>query len=110
MRTTKAEGKFTLGFGKGVMHAFVLLHPSKLLLARVGALIQVHILTSGHRKYGSDGKVLEKWSGEDVDGKRKEKEEASELFKSYWRRCTSDENYVALKQRWQEEKKQHKEE
>jgi len=35
----------------------------------------------GGRKYGPNGKVLDKWTGDDVDGKRKEKEEASEIFK-----------------------------
>ena len=52
------------------------------------------------KKYGSDGEVLAKWTGEDADGKRKEKEEASEIFKAYWRRCTSDEEYLRLKQKW----------
>lgn len=61
----------------------------------------------GGRKYGADGKQLEKWSGDDADGKRKEKEDASELFKGYWRRCTSDEEYLELKKQWQKEKKQH---
>lgn len=66
------------------------------------------ILTCGRRKYGSDGKELEKWSGKDADGKRKEKQEASDLFKSYWRRCTADEEYVALKEEWQKQKKEYK--
>lgn len=57
------------------------------------------------RKYGADGKQLDKWKDKDVDGKRKEKEEASELFKGYWRRCIEDEEYVALKKQWQKEKK-----
>lgn len=60
------------------------------------------------RKYGSDGKELEKWSGKDADGKRKEKQEASDLFKSYWRRCTADEEYLALKDEWQKQKKEYK--
>lgn len=64
------------------------------------------LLTLDPRKYGTDGEVLKKWSGDDADGKRKEKEEASELFKSYWRRCTSDEKYVELKEQWKEEKKE----
>lgn len=55
----------------------------------------------GGRKYGKDGKVLKKWEGDDADGKRKEKEEASEIFKGYWRRCTADEQYKKLKQEWQ---------
>jgi len=62
------------------------------------------------RKYGANGKQLEKWSGDDPDGKRKEKEEASELFKGYWRRCTAEEKYLELKKQWQKEKKQHKQE
>jgi hypothetical protein len=65
----------------------------------------------GGRKYDAKtGEVLEKWSGEGVGGeegrKRREKEEASELFKGYWRRCIEDEGYVALKGRWQREKKE----
>ncbi|KAK5103539.1 hypothetical protein LTS08_002955 [Lithohypha guttulata] len=61
----------------------------------------------GGKKYGRDGKQLAKWTEEeDVDGKRREKEEASELFKGYWRRCTSCERYVELKKRWQDEKKE----
>lgn len=66
------------------------------------------LLTHDPRKYGSDGKVLEKWSGDDKDGKRREKQEASDLFKSYWRRCTEDEEYVALKAEWQKQKKEYK--
>lgn len=42
-----------------------------------------------------------------MDGKRKEKLEASELFKGYWRRCTSDDQYVELKEQWKEEKKEY---
>ena len=64
----------------------------------------------GGRKYAKDGKVLEKWTGEGADGeegrKRREKEEASELFKGYWRRCIEDEGYVELKATWQREKKE----
>ena len=59
----------------------------------------------GGKKYGEDGKVLEKWTGEDVDGKRKEKEEASEIFKEMWRRCLADEGYGELKTKWTKEKK-----
>lgn len=58
----------------------------------------------GGRKYGKDGKVLKKWDDDDVDGKRKEKEEASEIFKGYWRRCTVDEEYKSLKEEWQKAK------
>lgn len=64
------------------------------------------MLTS-RRKYGADGEQLKKWDDEDVDGKRKEKEEASELFKGYWRRCTSHEKYLSLKSEWQKEKKEY---
>ncbi|KPI38473.1 uncharacterized protein AB675_4195 [Cyphellophora attinorum] len=65
----------------------------------------------GGRKYDAKtGEVLEKWSGEGVGGeegrKRREKEEASELFKGYWRRCIEDEGYLALKARWQREKQE----
>jgi Domain of unknown function (DUF4385) len=54
----------------------------------------------GGRKYGPDSNAVEKWTGDDVDGKRQEKEEASSIFKRYWRRCTSDETYLHLKQNW----------
>lgn len=60
----------------------------------------------GGRKYGKDGEMLEKWSGKDEDGKRKEKEEASEIFKGYWRRCINDEAYGQLKEEWTKEKKE----
>jgi len=67
------------------------------------------VLMHACRKYGADGKQLEKWAGDDdADGKRKEKEEASELFKGYWRRCTADAKYLELKKQWQKEKKQYK--
>lgn len=62
----------------------------------------------GGRKYAKDtGDRLEKWTGgneEDVR-KRKEKEEASEIFKVVWRRCIEDEHYKKLKQDWTTEKK-----
>ena len=61
----------------------------------------------GGRKYGSDGKVLEKWTGDDSEGKRREKEEASEIFKGYWRRCTSHEKYLRLKGEWIKAKKEY---
>lgn len=65
------------------------------------------VLTFG-RKYGADGKQLDKWTEDDIDGKRKEKEEASELFKDYWRRCIADEKYQELKKSWQKEKQEFK--
>jgi len=58
----------------------------------------------GGRKYGEDGKQLAKWTGDDADGKRREKEEASEIFKRYWKRCTAHEEYLRLKQEWMESK------
>jgi hypothetical protein len=61
----------------------------------------------GGRKYGKDGKVLDKWADDEVDGKRKEKEEASEIFKGYWRRCTALQEYADLKAEWTEEKKEY---
>ncbi|WPG97880.1 Hypothetical protein R9X50_00066200 [Acrodontium crateriforme] len=61
----------------------------------------------GGRKYGNDGNVLAKWTDDDVDGKRKEKEEASEIFKEYWRRCQNHEKYLELKEEWKEGKKKH---
>ncbi|KAK5199575.1 hypothetical protein LTR92_000115 [Exophiala xenobiotica] len=70
----------------------------------------------GGRKYdkgsgsgsGSGEKLeLEKWTGDDVDGKRKEKEEASEIFKAYWRRCIASEEYGRLKKEWSEAKREY---
>ena len=58
----------------------------------------------GGRKYDQDGKQLPKWSGDDIDGKRREKEEASNIFKSYWKRCTVHEGYLRLKQDWMKSK------
>ena len=60
----------------------------------------------GGRKYGADGKQLQQWTADDVDGKRKEKEEASEIFKGYWRRCLASEKYVRLKEDWSKAKKE----
>ena len=59
----------------------------------------------GGKKYGKDGEVMPKWEGEDVGGKRKEKEEASEVFEGYWQRCRSHEGYLKLKEEWVGEKK-----
>ena len=64
-------------------------------------------LCQGGRKYGTDGKTLEKWTGDDVGGKRREKEEASEIFKRFWRRCTSHEKYLELKEEWMKAKKEY---
>lgn len=62
----------------------------------------------GGRKYAKDtGDKLEKWAGgseEDIR-KRKEKEEASEIFKVAWRRCIEDERFKSLKKDWITEKK-----
>lgn len=62
----------------------------------------------GGRKYAKEtGEELEKWAGgteEDVR-KRKEKADASEIFKVVWRRCTEEEKYKALKGEWTREKK-----
>ncbi|KAI7787808.1 hypothetical protein LA080_014180 [Diaporthe eres] len=62
----------------------------------------------GGRKYAKDtGYKLEKWAGgseEDIS-KRKEKEEASEIFKVAWRRCIEDERFKSLKKDWITEKK-----
>lgn len=59
----------------------------------------------GGRKYGEDGNVLAKWEGKDEDGKRREKEEASQAFRRYWEMCRHHEGYAKLKQGWLEEKK-----
>lgn len=64
------------------------------------------------RKYAKGGEktLNERWSAEGVDGeegrKRREKEEASEIFKGYWRRCVEDADYQDLKSKWMGEKKE----
>lgn len=62
----------------------------------------------GGRKYAKDtGDKLEKWAGgsEEDARKRREKEEASEIFKVMWRRCIEDERYKNLKKDWMMERK-----
>lgn len=62
----------------------------------------------GGRKYSKEtGEKLEKWAGgsEEDTRKRREKEEASEVFKAAWRRCIEDERYKLLKRDWITEKK-----
>lgn len=61
----------------------------------------------GGRKYGRDGEELGKWVDDDVEGKRREKEEASEVFKGYWRRCIDCKAYVDLKAEWAKAKKEY---
>ncbi|KAL6248155.1 hypothetical protein RBB50_004410 [Rhinocladiella similis] len=61
----------------------------------------------GGRKYDKNGEQLDKWTGDDVGGKRKEKEEASEIFKGYWRRCIECEKYARLKKDWAQAKKEY---
>ncbi|ROV88564.1 hypothetical protein VMCG_10388 [Cytospora schulzeri] len=63
----------------------------------------------GGRKYAKDtGEELEKWAGgtEEDERKRKEKGDASEIFKAVWRRCTEEERYKALKGDWARERKE----
>jgi Domain of unknown function (DUF4385) len=70
----------------------------------------------GGRKYqvpkdkGGGGEKNQRWTGEGVDGeegrKRREKEAASETFKSVCRRCVEDEEYQALKEEWMRDKKE----
>lgn len=60
----------------------------------------------GGRKYGKDGNVLEKWEGEDIAGKRAEKEEASTIFRGYWELCRSYEGYKRSKAVWIKEKRE----
>jgi Domain of unknown function (DUF4385) len=59
----------------------------------------------GGRKYGKDGKELERWTEEDATGQRAEKEEASRIFKEYWQRCIRDESYRQLKNAWSVQKR-----
>ncbi|KAK2604916.1 hypothetical protein N8I77_007807 [Diaporthe amygdali] len=57
----------------------------------------------GGRKYAKDtGEQLEKWAGgsEEDARKRREKEEASEIFKVAWRKCIENEQYRRLKEDW----------
>lgn len=69
----------------------------------------------GGRKYREDGNVLPKWAEdaryEDEDPgekrKREEKEEASEIFKQYWRRCLDDAKYLQLKEEWLKGKREY---
>lgn len=64
----------------------------------------------GGRKYVDREKKgdeqLAKWTGGDEAEveRRREKEEASEIFKGVWRRCIEDEEYQALKKEWVDEK------
>lgn len=68
----------------------------------------------GGRKYAARGKgegkgereELAKWTGgtEEEVRKRREKEEASEIFKGVWRRCVEDGEYQGLKAAWKREK------
>ena len=64
----------------------------------------------GGRKYAKDGGKNERWDAEGVDGKegkkRREKAEASDVFKGYWRRCLEEEGYQTLKVEWMGEKKE----
>ena len=64
----------------------------------------------GGRKYGKDGGRNERWADKGVDGeegrKRREKEQASEVFKGFWRRCIEDEGYQELKAEWIGEKRE----
>ncbi|KUI65413.1 hypothetical protein VM1G_00096 [Cytospora mali] len=63
----------------------------------------------GGRKYAKGtGEELEKWSGgsEEDARKRKEKGDASEIFKVVWRRCIEEEEYKELKADWTREKKE----
>ena len=62
----------------------------------------------GGRKYDAHGKQLPKWTEDDVGGKRKEKEQASEIFKGYWRRCLASDEYVRLKEEWSKAKKEYR--
>lgn len=60
------------------------------------------------RKYGPGGKVLEKWSRTDIDGKKCEKDEASDVFKEYWRGdASSMRRILALKEQWKKAKMEY---
>jgi len=56
----------------------------------------------GGRKYGVDGKELEKST---THGDRGEKEEASAVFREVWERCRGHEGYQRRKKVFQEEQK-----
>ena len=58
----------------------------------------------GGKKYDKDRKVLKKWTGDDANGQREQKEGASRIFKGYWQRCTHNVSYIELKSAWLAEK------
>lgn len=67
----------------------------------------------GGRKYDRTAREVEAEGGKRTelpksqghDG-REEKLAVSEIFKEVWKRCTSDEAYIALRETWQAEKKE----
>lgn len=67
----------------------------------------------GGRKYDRTAREVEADGGKRTelpksqghDG-REEKLAVSEIFKEVWKRCTSDEGYIALREAWQAEKKE----
>lgn len=58
---------------------------------------------AGGRKYGEDGKELEK-STTHID--RDEKEESSAVFREVWERCRKHEGYLRKKEAFQKEQKE----
>jgi len=58
---------------------------------------------AGGRKYGKDGKELEKSTGHRDKG---EKEESSAIFKEVWERCRKHDGYQRKKEAFQKEQKE----
>lgn len=58
---------------------------------------------AGGRKYGKDGRELEKSTGHKDKG---EKEESSAIFKEVWERCRKFEGYQRKKEAFQKEQKE----
>lgn len=59
----------------------------------------------GGRKYGKDGRLLDKWTEEDMNSQRMGKEEASRIFKEHWQKCTQYQPYQTLRVAWSADKK-----
>lgn len=48
--------------------------------------------------------MLPKWEGGKGEEERKEKEQASDVFKEVWQRCRVDETYDRLREEWRKGK------
>lgn len=50
--------------------------------------------------------MKDQWLDGDPDGKRKEKEDAAEVFKGYYQRAMKDARYIELREQWRKEKRE----